>query len=349
MTFPFAFLEHVPRWRRGASALALVLALLPKSAAAQPLPIELGWRAPPECPQQEAVLSRALALLGTKAPKLGYVHAEGTIERRGDGFELTLLIDEGGKGGERKVWARQCEELGGAAAIALVLLLTGDVATDGWGNNDVVPGSNGQNPDKPPPPPPKPPEPPEPPEPPGSDGPDPPSGIRRGWRLLAAAPQLAVGIGPLPKPSLGLGVGLGVQGRAWSLRLLGQWFSAQAVAAPVQPYGADVKRAAASLWGCWDLHDGAWSLSPCLEASATHLRATGYGPFLRPATQSETSFGVGVGAIGRLQVADWLALLVGVGAQVELTRPIILLGSLGTVRQLAPVSAIVQVGPEWIF
>lgn len=347
MTFPFAFLERVLRWRRSASALALVLALLPKSAAAQPLPIQLGWRAPPECPQQEAVLSRALALLGTKAPKLGYVHAEGTIEKRGDGFELTLLIDEGGKGGERRVWARQCEELSGAAAIALVLLLTGDVATDAWSSNEVAPGGNDQHPpDKPPPPPPKPPESPEPL---GNDGSDQPSSTRRSWRLLAAAPQLAVGIGPLPKPSLGVGVALGFQGRAWSLRLLGQWFSTQAVAAPVQPYGADVKRAAASLWGCWDLHDGAWSLSPCLEASATHLRATGYGPFLRPATQSETSFGVGVGAIGRLQAADWLALIVGLGAQVELARPVILLGSLGTVRQLAPVSAIVQVGPEWIF
>lgn len=330
MTFPFAFLEHCRGWRRGV-ALGFLLGLLPRPAAAQSLPIELTWNAPPECPQQEAVLGRARSLLGSKAPKLDNVHAEGTIERRDEGFELTLSIDEGGKGGERKVWARQCEELSGAAAIALVLLLT---------TGEAVPHEE-QGVTAPPLPPPPPPPPPP------GDGP--PAGSARSWHLLAAAPQLAVAIGPLPKPALGLGVGLGFQGHAWSVRVLGQWFLNQAVAAPIQPYGADVKRAAAGLWGCWDLHRDAWSLSPCLNASVEYLRATGFGPSLRPATQSETSFAAGAGAIGRLQVMDKLALMVGVGGQVELTRPVIVLGTIGTVRQLAPVSAIVQLGPEWIF
>lgn len=330
MTSPFAFPERRLGWRTGAAVFCLLFAL-PRQAAAQTLPIELTWNAPPECPQQDAVLSRARSLLGNKAPKLDLVHADGTIEKRDDGFELTLSIDEGGKGGERKVWARQCDELSGAAAIALVLLLT---------TGETQPDDGAVAPQAPPPPP-------EPPPP--KDERPPPSTPARSWRLLAAAPQLAVGIGPLPKPSLGVGFGVGFAGRAWSVRLLGQWFSKQAVAAPVQPYGADVKRAAAGLWACWDLHHDDWSLSPCVEASAARLQATGYGPFLRPATQTETSVAVGVGTIGRLRLLNWLALMVGVGAQVELTRPIILLGTIGTVRQLAPVSAIVQLGPEWIF
>jgi hypothetical protein len=328
MMFPFAFLERCFEGRRGASTLACVLALLSRPAAAQSLPIELTWRAPPECPQQDAVLSRARALLGAKVPQVDNVHAEGTIEKRDEGFELTLLIDEGGKGGERKVWARQCDELKGAAAIALVLLLTGD---------------NASVPDAPPP------KPPPPPPPPPQDEHPLPSTERRSWRLLAAAPHLAVGVGPLPKPSLGLGAGIGFQGQGWSVRLLGQWFSTQRVAAPIQPYGADVKRVNAGLWGCWDVHREAWSFSPCLQASVGHLSASGYGPFVVSRAQRETSFAVGVGSIGRLRVATWLALAVGVGGQVELTRPIILLGTVGTVRQLAPVSAIVQLGPEWIF
>lgn len=338
MMFLFAFLERCFSRRRGATVLCFLLALLPRSVAAQPLPIELTWRAPSECPQQDAVLSRARALLGAKALKVGSVHAAGTIEKRDDGFELTLLIDEGGKGGQRKVWARQCDELSGAAAIALVLLLTsGDTATD-----NVVPSGDERHPDTPvvpklPPLPPK-----------QGDGSNPPS-ASRSWHLLFAIPQAAVAIGPLPKPAVGLGVGFGFKGHAWSVRLLGQWFSTQAVAAPVEPYGADVKRATAGLWGCWDLHAGEWSLSPCLQTSVTHLRASGYGPFLLSQTQHETSFAVGAGAIGRLQPLSWLALMVGVGGQVELTRPLILLGTIGNVRQLAPVSAIVQVGPEWIF
>jgi hypothetical protein len=39
----------------------------------------------------------------------------------------------------------------------------------------------------------------------------------------------------------------------------------------------------------------------------------------------------------------------GAGLQIELSRPIIELGGVGTVRQLAPVSAVVLLGPEWIF
>jgi hypothetical protein len=131
--------------------------------------------------------------------------------------------------------------------------------------------------------------------------------------------------------------------------VLGQWFSSQAVAAPIEPYGADLKRAVAGLWGCWDLHHAAWSLSPCLQASVAHLRATGYGPFVLAQTRRETSFALGGGAIARLQPLSWLALMVGIGAQIELTRPVVLLGTIGTVRQLAPVSATLQLGPEWIF
>jgi hypothetical protein len=321
--------------------------LVPRSALAQALPLDLVWRAPPECPQRDAVVARARALLGSKALKTELVQAQGTIEKQGEGFELTLAIDEGGKGGERRVWARQCEELSGAAAIALVLLLTSDSARAGPGDTAAAPsaGDAGQGPQVAarPKPPPKPADE-------NDDSVDAPATPHaRRWRLLAMAPQLVVGIGPLPKPSIGLGAGLGLQGRGWSIRLLGQWFSSQAVAAPVQPYGADVKRVSARLWGCWDLQRAGWSFSPCVQSSLARLQATGYGPRLRPGTQSETVAAVGVGAVGRLQATDWLALTAAGGIQIELSRPIILLGSLGTVRQLAPLSAVVQLGPEWIF
>ena len=345
MTLRSAFLERPLVWRRGASVLGFALALLPRSAVAQALPIDLTWQAPPECPSKEAVLSRAGSLLGGKATKVDRVRAEGIIEKSDDRYELTLLIDEGGRGGERKVWARQCDELSGAAAIALVLLLTSGHDGAGPGGDVTTSGSDPAQAAEPRPPA----TPPPPVTPPPGDEPAPPSAASRSWRFLLDAPQLAVGIGPLPKPSLGLGAGVGFQGRAWSVRVVGQWWTSQAVAAPVQPYGADVKRAAAGLWACWDWRRGAWSLSPCFQGSAAHLTATGYGPFLLPATRAETSFAIGVGAIGRLQPLEWLALMVGVGAQMELNRPTILLGTVGTVRQLAPLSATVQLGPEWIF
>lgn len=367
MTSPSAFLERLLGWRSGVTSLAFALTLMPRSAAAQTLPIDLTWQAPPECPTREAVLSRARSLLGTKATKVDKVRADGTIRKRDERYELTLLINESGQIGERRVWARQCDELSGAAAISLVLLLTsghnhagssgarpsGDGARpsgDGAGPSGDGAGPSGDagSPTTPPAGPQTDPKPPATTPPPPSDSPH-ANDSDRGWRLLASAPLLAVGIGPLPKPSIGLGAGIGVQGRAWSVRLVGQWYASQAVAAPVEPYGADVKRLAAGLWGCWDLQRSGWSFSPCLRGSITHLSATGHGPFLLPATQTETWFGVGVGAIGRLQVLDSLALTVSAGVQVELSRPVILLKTLGMVRQLAPLSAIVQLGPEWIF
>jgi hypothetical protein len=348
MTSPSASFERLQCWRLGASLLGLALALWPESAAAQTTPIELTWQAPPECPTKEAVLSRARALLGTKATKVDKVQAAATIRKSEERYELTLLIDENGQVGERKVWARQCEELSGAAAISLVLLLTAGHHSASSGN-DVAgasgdAGSQGTPSTSPQTDPTQPVATPAPP----IDSPHPSDG-ERSWRLLVSAPLLAFGVGPLPKPSIGLAAGIGVQGQAWSVRVVGQWYASQAVPAPLQPYGADLQRMAAGLWGCWDLQRRGWSFSPCLRGTLTHLSATGYGPYLQPATQSQTWFGVGVGAIGRLQARDWLALTVSAGVQMELSRPVILLKTLGTVQQLAPLSAIVQLGPEWIF
>ncbi len=346
MTSLSAFLERLLGWRSGASLLGFALALLPRSAAAQTLPIELAWQAPPECPTKEAVLSRARSLLGTKATKVDMVRAEGTIRKSDERYELTLLINESGQIGERRVWARQCEELSGAAAISLVLLLTSGHDNAASSSDVARPGGDATSPTSTAPQ--TDPTPPETTPLPPSDSPHPSDG-HRSWRLLVSAPLLAFAVGPLPKPSIGLGAGVGVQGRAWSVRLVGQWYTSQTVPAPLQPYGADVKRLAAGLWGCWDLQRSGWSFSPCLRGTLTHMSATGYGPFLQPATQTQTWFGVGVGAIGRLQATENLALTVGAGVQVELSRPVILLKTLGTVQQLAPLSAIVQLGPEWIF
>lgn len=347
MTSPSAFIERLNSWRSGASLFGFVLALLPRSAAAQTLPIELTWQAPPECPNKEAVLSRARSLLGTKATKVDKVRADGTIRKGEERYELTLLINESGQIGERRVWARQCDELSGAAAISLVLLLTSGHDSPSAGSGVTGPSGDAGSPSASPAGPQTDPKPPTT-TPPGSTDPARPH-EGRSWRLLVSAPLFAFGIGPLPKPSLGLGAGIGLQGRAWSVRLGGQWYASQAVVAPLEPYGADVKRIGAGLWGCWDLQRSGWSFSPCLRGTLTHMSATGYGPFLQPATQTQTWFGVGVGAIGRLQAMENLALTVGAGVQVELSRPVILLKTLGTVQQLAPLSAIVQLGPEWIF
>jgi hypothetical protein len=344
MTFRFVSRERLRACLLGA---CLLFSLPPRSAAAQQaLPIELTWQAPEDCPQRDDVLARARTLLGSSLPQATTVAARGEVERQGDGFELLLTIVERGTAGERRVWARQCRELAGAAAVTLVLLLTtgsaGDASTTAStsadpSGGDALAKSEAPNPATPERPPTTP-----------TDTPAGDPGPRR-WKLLLAAPSLTLGIGPLPKPTLGVGLGFGAQAGGWSVRVLGQWSAAQSIAAEAANYGADVQRGTAGLWGCRELVHGPYDLGPCLMVGATHVRATGYGPRLRPASQGETSLILGAGAIGRLRASAWLSVMLALSGQVELSRPILLLNRVGTVRQLAPLSGSVVLGPEWIF
>ncbi len=325
-----------------------ILFLVPRSVAAQALPLELSWRAPPECPSRQAVLHRVRTLLGASVPRIATLRVAGEIDKREDGFELRLSVEDGGRLTERRVPAAQCDELGGAAAVALVLFLA---ASEEGADPTAAASGTGSDGDTSVPPPPPAPTVDVPSAPRANESqlePAPVAGPRR-WRVLIAAPQLALMVGPLPKPSLGLGAGLGVEGPGWAVRLLGQWSPTQAIAAPVAGYGADVRRLSAALWACWQPSRSAWTLSPCVQFGAMHLQATGFGPFLASASASNTSFSAGLGAIGRARLASTLAMMVTAGADVELSRPVILLGTIGPVRQLAPVSAAVLLGPEWIF
>jgi hypothetical protein len=314
--------------------------LCPRVAAAQELPVELSWRAPAACPQRDAVLDRVSRMLGQSRPKTKSVRAQGDIQELDNGFELHLAIDDGGYGGERRVWAKQCDELGGAAAVTLVLLLT---ATPGSTPTDL--GFEPPNPD-----PPKPPNP----DPPNPAPPKPPLKIETGGearrvRFFLTAPQFALAVGPLPKPAFGIGFGLGVEGAFWSLRVMGQWGLKQRVPSKLPAYGATVQRATAGLWGCLAIGDRVWTLLPCAHLSVIHLQATGYGPLLRSISQTDTSAAAGLGLLGRVHLSRSVALMVGAGGQIELNRPQILLAGIGPVRKLAPLSATIVFGPEWFF
>jgi hypothetical protein len=305
-----------------------------RAALAAPVPVELRWQAPRECPQQDAVLARIRNLLGATVPNGPPIRAEGAIELRDGAFELRLVTEQEGRRGERQVRSAQCEDLAGVAAVALTLLLTSDGGDepDAASSTAVAPSSTPVAP---------PPSAPAPDEPAPSDEP-------REVRVLLSAPELALGFGPLPKPTFGVAGGLGLEGPWWSLRLLGEWSKSQRIPSVVEGYGASVQRLSAGLWAC-TVHGRRVSVSPCLRFSASRLSATGYGPNLLPASQTETGWGAGAGLIGRAHLTDWLALMVGVGGQVELSRPVILLGTIGRVRQLGPASATLLIGPEWIF
>lgn len=319
----------------------MVLASLTSGMAlAAPLPIELRWQAPPECPQKEKVLARIRALLGSTRPSAPAIEAQGDIELRDGSFELRLVTEQEGRRGERQVRSAQCEDLAGVAAVALTLLLTSNAAEDP--DYSATPPTPAPAPTPAPTPVPAPAA--------TTNEPAAPSEEDEGHgvRVLLSAPEFTLGFGSLPRPTVGWGGGVGVEGSWWSLRALGQWSKEQRLPSSVEGYGANVQRLSAGLWAC-TVHGRQLSVSPCLRASVSRVSATGYGPNLRPESQTELVWGAGAGLIGRAKLTNWLALMVGLGAQVELSRPVLVLGTIGRVRQLGPASATLLIGPEWIF
>lgn len=287
-------------------------------------------------------------MLGSSWSKLGPLRASGVVARRSSGFELRLSIEEG-RGGERQVVAARCEELGGVAAVALVLLLTSSSHTEGADDSsgERRSGEQGSSP----------------PTESASAAPQPnaeaanadavyadaePTRAGR-FRWLLDAPLFGLGLGPLPRPYPVIALGLGAQRGIVSLRLVGQWGLAQEIPASAAGYGVEARRASIGAWGCVDLSQSPISVSPCLQASLTHVFARGYGPSLRSASRTDTSAALGAGLLVRWRLRDRLALLLGAGAQVELSRPLLVLEPLGTVQQLAPFSGTLILGPEWIF
>ena len=284
-------------------------------------------------------------MLGPSWSKLGPLRASGVVERRSSGFELRLSIEEG-RGGERQVVAARCDELGGVAAVSLVLLLTSSGRVDGRDDANGKSASNEQG---------------AAPatagaalQPSADDGANDepvdaePRRAQR-FRWLLDAPLFGLGLGPLPKPYPALALGVGVQRGRASLRLVGQWGLAQDIPASAAGYGVEARRASIGAWGCADISQGPLSVSPCLQASLTHVFARGYGPSLRSASETDTSAALGVGLFLRWRLRDRLGLLFGAGAQAELSRPLLVLQPWGTVQQLAPFSGTLILGPEWIF
>jgi hypothetical protein len=356
MTSPFASSRSRRGTRRRALAGSLVagLVLLPRGGSAQTVPVELTWSAPAECPSRAAVLARVRDLVGAAAEGATPVRASGEIRKVGSAFELRLLTEQEGQRGERLVRSAQCDDLRGVAAVALTLLLTtgtqpGEDADGGSGSAPSDAGTLGATPAPSRTPPTLEPVPEPEPPPPEPDSPE------RSWRFLLATPQLALQIGPLPRPTPALSIGFGIEGAGWSARLLGQWGAEQRLDAPIVGYGAEAQRAALGLWACTEHRAGFVSVAPCVQGSVARLRARGYGPFLSPSSRQQVTWAVGVGVIGRAHLTRWLALMMALGGQIELQRPDLRVDSsafydtVGRVGRLAPVSALVVVGPEWIF
>ena len=353
--------------------------LVAEDARAEPAPaFSLRWQAPNGCPQQAEVRDRIRALTGTIGSTGTVLQAQGTITQTDHThFHLKLVTRAGSLVGERNLDASSCENLTGAAAVSLALLLrspeplsegdlggrqAGDTATNPapTSSSTQTAGSASTNATTP------------------QAAADanareqteartsndssaseaaanefiqrPIAASPRGWRVLAQVPLATLSFGPLPQSSWGVAFAGGAAFESWRLVLGGSAWLRQSMTSEQAPgYGADVDRLTGTFKACRALQQGAFEVAPCLVLSLEHISARGTGAGVTARAQQATWLAVGAGAQGRLYLASWLSLLVGVDAQLETSRPLLSIDGVGDLGQLGPAAFSATVGPEWIF
>ena len=344
--------------------LAMSGLLASGTALAQPAAgLTLRWEAPAGCPQQGELRERIRKLTGVTSATATILQAEGTITQTDNRrFHLRLVMRSGNLVGERNLDATSCENLSGAAAVSLALLLRSPEPLDesdldgqppAAATATVAPASS---------------KPAEtslpaasvkasPSDPARSDSveveiatPRPEIASERNWRFLAQAPLAALSFGSLPEPSWGLAFAGGVSLESWRFLLGGTAWRRQSVQAAQSPaYGADVDRLTGTLKACRALRRSVFEVAPCLGLSLEHVSARGTGPDITARSEQATWLSVGAGAQGRLYLASWFSVVLGAEAQIQTARPLISIAGVGDLTQLGAAAFAVTLGPEWIF
>jgi hypothetical protein len=345
-----------------ASALAVAAALSSTDGAYAAEPLALTWQAPRECPQRAAVRARIDALVPAAATSKERLEADGKIERVGRRFRLKLRMRVGEVSGERQIESDSCQDLAGAAAVALGLMLQSaepalETQPDSTGSSSATTAPTADAGDAA-----TPAAAPTAARPAPSAAPDsaeeespPPEGDSvpardRGWAVLLHAPLLAFDLGPLPNASFGGALGGGVLLGRWRFALDFQLGPSQSVSVSGEPrLSADVSRMGLEAWLCRGFRAEPFELSPCLSVGWERITAEGTGAGVEARSTQASFVSAGAGVFGHLYVSDFLALMLGLGGKVEGARPHVLVEGVGEVEQLKPAAFWVKAGPEWIF
>jgi hypothetical protein len=293
-------------------------------------PVTLKWDAPTACGSAEEVEARIRRLLGPTRVSTS-LRAEATItpNEAGD-WHLKLLIYAGDLVGERNLDGKSCDDLAGAAAVALTLLLTSDQPP-----SDAGRASGGAAPSQP-----KAEE---------SHARAPAASARRArGHALIGFPLASVGLGPLPKPALGAALAGGLSFEQWRWVMQERAWLSQTLSASGGDVAAEVAHVDATLWACRALGSTRLEAAPCFTLALQHVVARGSGAYVQPRTATATWLSVGLGLQARYALSPWLNVLAGIDGQIEVSRPQVAVDGWGDVGQLAPFALTITLGPEWI-
>lgn len=342
--------------RHALALLGCSAALLGRHVVAQPLSgPELSWDAPAGCPQAAEVRARIEAIAGAAVQKETHLQARARVTRAEGRFHLRLWLRDGELTGERNITADSCEDLAGATAVALGLMLRSETPLTERalrGARDTAGGDASASQAEPVPSVPPAPAAPLAVEPQASEA-APPQRSRsaaRPVRALVRAPALVGELGALPEPSAGFGLGVGAHYDDWLFVLSGQFWLPQTLHGTAFPgHGARVARQLASLTMGRAFRAGRAEVGPCLTLALQRISARGTGAGVTPSEARAVWLGVGAGAQGALEVAEALAIFADVGARVETARPLLAIDGLGDVAQIGPVTLAAAVGLQWSF
>jgi hypothetical protein len=319
--------------------------------------VELAWHAPSGCPDAQDVQARIRKLAGASQASDTPLRAEATITRIAGGrLHLQLVVRAADLVGERNLEGRSCEDLAGAAAVNLVLLLHSAlplraaeleqaVSPNRAGEAAQNSASSGEQANSPPTPASS-----QPTAAPQAAPPAPPAARSSGsWRGLLQLPLASLEFGPLPQPSWGVALAGGVEFERWRLLAEANAWLPQTLPLPDHAAsGAQVDRIGVGLRLCRAFPSGAFEIAPCASVGVEHIWARGTGAHVAARTDQATWVAVGAGAQGRLRLTGWLGLVAGVSAQLETSRPVIAIDGIGPVGQLGMVALRIMLGCEWI-
>jgi hypothetical protein len=345
----------------GIFGLALSLASVPARAES---PLELAWDAPAECPTGTVVLNRVRSLAG-ESLRGSRLRAAGHIERMNGRYRLTLTLRHGGDVRERTMESTSCDDLAGAAAVTLGLLLraeptqTGKAgsatanagaasnsATGGTQNsaNETTKSNDSSSTAALKPPPVRARE--------GTPASSPAEAVvgRRRWNVILRAPFGTLGVGMLPTATFALGAGLGLRYDEWHFMTMGRIFEDATLRSKDLPeIGSSVARAAVDLWACREWRIERVEFGPCVILALSFIRARGEGSHVEPQAQHALVFAPGAGGEGRVFLEPWLAAFGAATLAVATSRPSLLIDEFGEVQRLGPLELALAFGAEWIF
>jgi hypothetical protein len=320
------------------------------AAAAQPTArMTLTWSGPPGCPTTENVQARVDALLGgeASASSVADVRASGQVERVDNGFRLQLSMGVGDTPSSRVIEARTCEELAGAAAIAIALLARSTLggasaSSSSEGTPASLPSEQHENPAPPAPRP----------------NPDTESSKQKpaaetapaGLRFVLDAPIGVAGWGSLPATGLGLAAGVGIRWNALRATVRAELWQPQTD--EVSGYATRYKLQSGRAAACLTPELNGVQLGPCLGAAVQRLAAAGVGSAVFSASSRTTVWVSGVGGVFASLPTPGFAHLRFFGEATVLVsprRPRFVIDQLGPVHEPALAAPQVDLGCEWIF